>query len=84
LKIRPPPPFCCGAANQGKPTMSADKASANKQAPVSELRKRVSAEIQDNFDEDIELELEDDELADLLSETEHLQLHDSLSRRLYF
>ena len=54
--------------------MSANKPSADKQAPVSELRKRISAEIQDNFDEDIELELEDSELAELLSESEHLQL----------
>src|SRR5271154_5445439 len=64
--------------------MSANKPSADKQAPVSELRRRVNAEIQDNFDEDIELELEDDELANLLSESGHLQLHDSLPRRLYF
>ena len=64
--------------------MSANKPSADKQAPVSELRKRISAEIQDNFDEDIELELEDSELAELLSESEHLQLHNSLPRRLYF
>src|ERR1700690_2634292 len=64
--------------------MSANKPSADKQAPVSELRKRVNAEIQDNFDEDIELELEDDELANLLSESEDLQLHNSLPRRLYF
>ena len=64
--------------------MSANKPSADKQTPVSELRKRINAEIQDNFDEDIELELEDSELADLLSESEHLQLHDSLPRRLYF
>jgi polyphosphate kinase len=64
--------------------MSANKPSAGKQAPISELRKRVSAEIQDNFDEDIELELEDSELAELLSESEHLQLQDSLPRRLYF
>ena len=64
--------------------MSANKPSADKQAPVSELRKRINAEIQDNFDEDIELELEDSELAELLSESEHLQLHDSLPRRLYF
>ena len=63
---------------------SANKPSAGKQAPISELRKRVNAEIQDNFDEDIELELEDSELAELLSESEHLQLHDSLPRRLYF
>src|SRR6201986_1033708 len=67
------------SANQGKPTMS-----AYKQGPVSELQKRVNTEIQDNLDEDIELELEDDELANLLSETEHLQTHDSLPRRLYF
>ena len=64
--------------------MSANKPSAGKQAPISELRKRINAEIQDNFDEDIELELEDSELAELLSESEHLQLHDSLPRRLYF
>ena len=57
--------------------MSANKPSAGKQAPISELRKRINAEIQDNFDEDIELELEDSELAELLSESEHLQLHDS-------
>jgi polyphosphate kinase len=67
------------SANQGKPTMSADK-----QGPVSELQKRVNTEIQDNLDEDIELELEDDQLADLLSETEHLETHDSLPRHLYF
>ena len=58
--------------------------SSDKPAPASELQKRVNAEIQDNLDEDIELELEDDELADLLSEAQHLQLHDSLPRRLYF
>src|ERR1700729_2770517 len=71
-------------ANQRKLPMSANKPSAGKEAPISELRKRVNAEIQDNFDEDIELELEDSELAALLSESEHLQLHDSLPRRLYF
>ena len=64
--------------------MSADKLSTGKQGPVSELQKRVNTEIQDNLDEDIELELEDSELAELLSESEHLQLHDSLPRRLYF
>ena len=58
--------------------------SAEKAAPVSVLQKRVNSEIQDNLDEDIELELEDDELASLLSETEHLQTHDSLPRHLYF
>ncbi len=57
---------------------------AEKQSPASKFQKRVNAEIQDNLDEDIELELEDDQLADLLSETEHLQMHDTLPRRLYF
>ncbi len=51
---------------------------------MSDFQKRVNAEIQDNLDEDIELELEDDELADLLSETEHLQVQDSLPRHVYF
>ena len=63
--------------------MSADKSSA-KQGSVSKLQKRVNTEIQDSLDEDIELELEDEELADLLSGTEHLETHDSLPRRLYF
>ena len=58
--------------------------SADKKGPVSELQKRVNTEIQDNLDEDIELELEDDQLADMLSETEQLQTHDTLPRRLYF
>ena len=58
--------------------------SAEKASPISTFQKRVNAEIQDNLDEDIELELEDDELADLLSETEHLPLHDSLPRQVYF
>src|ERR1700751_916924 len=61
------------------PTMSADR-----KGRVSELQKRVNTEIQDNLDEDIELELEDDQLADLLSETEHLEPRDTLPRHLYF
>jgi polyphosphate kinase len=65
--------------------MSADRRkSTDKKRPVSEFQKRVNAEIQDNLDEDIELELEDDDLADVLAETEHLQTHDTLPRRLYF
>src|SRR5579864_5374325 len=63
--------------------MSADKSSA-KQGLVSGLQKRVNTEIQDSLDEDIELELEDEQLADLLSGTEHLETCDSLPRRLYF
>jgi polyphosphate kinase 2 (PPK2 family) len=58
--------------------------SADKKGPVSELQKRVNTEIRDNLDEDIELELEDDELADVLSETQHLETHDTLPRQLYF
>ena len=58
--------------------------SADRQRPVSELQKRVNTEIQDSLDEDIELELEDEELADLLSGSEPLQTNDSLPRRLYF
>jgi polyphosphate kinase 2 len=57
---------------------------AEKRRPASKFQQRVNAEIQDNLDEDIELELEDDQLADLLSETEHLEMHDTLPRRLYF
>jgi polyphosphate kinase 2 len=57
---------------------------AEKQRPASKFQQRINAEIQDNLDEDIELELEDDQLADLLMETEHLQMHDALPRRLYF
>jgi hypothetical protein len=53
---------------------------AEKQSSVSEFQKRVNAEIQDNLDEEIELVLEDDRLADLLSETERLQTHDPAQR----
>ena len=58
--------------------------SAEKANPVSTFQKRVNAEIQDNLDEDIELELEDSDLADLLAETEHLPMHDTLPRQVYF
>ena len=58
--------------------------SADKRRPVSKLQQRVYAEIQDNLDEDIELELEDGELADLLSGTEHLETPGALPRQLYF
>ncbi len=57
---------------------------ARKRSPVSEFQKRVKAEIEDNLDEDIELELEDDDLAGLLSETGHLETHGALPRQLYF
>ena len=40
---------------------------AEKQSPASKFQQRVNAEIQDNLDEDIELELEDDQLADVIA-----------------
>jgi polyphosphate kinase len=65
-------------------TREASDMTAKKQSRASMFQKRVNSEIQDNLDEDIELELEDDQLADLLTETEHLETHDTLPRRLYF
>ena len=44
--------------------MSKDKPSA--------LQHRINAEIQDNLDEDLELELEDSELADLFADGHEL------------
>ena len=58
--------------------------SAEKASPVSTFQKRVNAEIQDNLDEDIELELEDSDLAELMAESEHLPMHDTLPRQVYF
>ena len=40
----------------------------NRNDSVSAMQHRINAEIQDNLDEDLELELEDGELADLLAE----------------
>jgi polyphosphate kinase len=50
----------------------------------SALQFRINAEIQDNFDEDLELELEDSELADLLSEGHELPEKHAFPRKLYF
>ncbi len=58
--------------------------SAEKQDSVRAFQRRVNAEIQDNLDEDIELELEDDQLADLMSQTEQPQEYGTLPRLLYF
>ena len=58
--------------------------SANKNASVSVMQHRVNAEIQDNLDEDLELELEDSELADLLAEGHELPERHAFPRRLYF
>ena len=54
-----------------------------KNGSVSAMQHRVNAEIQDNFDEDLELELEDSELADLLDGHE-LPEKGAFPRRLYF
>jgi len=48
------------------------------------VEQRVNAEIQDNLDEDLELELEDDQLADLLAESEELPQEGAFPRKLYF
>ena len=46
--------------------------SATKDGSISAMQQRVNAEIQDNLDEDLELELEDSELADLLADGHEL------------
>jgi polyphosphate kinase 2 len=48
------------------------------------MQQRINAEIQDNMDEDLELELEDSELADLLAEGHELREDAAFPRRLYF
>ncbi len=58
--------------------------SETKDGSTSVMQQRVNAEIQDNFDEDLELELEDSELADLLAEGHELPEKGAFPRRLYF
>jgi polyphosphate kinase len=58
--------------------------SAGKDVSASEMQQRVNAEIQDNLDEDLELELEDTELADLLADGHELPEQGAFPRRLYF
>jgi polyphosphate kinase 2 len=58
--------------------------SAEKQSSVSAFQERVNAEMQDNLDEDLELELEDSELADLLAEGHELPDKHAFPRQLYF
>jgi len=60
------------------PTMS-----AKKDGSPSAMQQRVNAEIQDNLDEDLELELEDSDLADIL-EGHELPEKGAFPRRLYF
>ena len=47
------------------------------------MQQRINAEIQDNLDEDLELELEDSELADVLDGHELNEPH-AFPRKLYF
>ena len=48
------------------------------------MQQRVNAEIQDNLDEDLELELEDSDLADLLADGHALRENGAFPRHLYF
>jgi polyphosphate kinase 2 len=50
----------------------------------SAMQHRINAEIQDNLDEDLELELEDSELADLLADGRELPETGAFPRKLYF
>src|SRR5271166_353947 len=61
------------------PTMS-----AKKDGSPSAMQQRVNAEIQDNLDEDLELELEDSDLAEILAEGHELPEKGAFPRRLYF
>ncbi len=47
-------------------------------------KQRISAALQDNLDEDLELELEDDRLADLLGEDHEAPQEGAIPRRFYF
>src|SRR5271165_3510129 len=53
-----------------------------KDGSISPMQHRVNAEIQDNLDEDLELELEDSDLADILEG--HELEKGAFPRRLYF
>jgi hypothetical protein len=56
----------------------ADPSSADK----DRVRARIAEEMMDNFDEQLELEIDDDRLDELVAETSHRT--DTLDRRLYF
>ena len=57
---------------------------SKKQGSPSAMQQRVNAEIQDNLDEDLELELEDSDLADLLADGHSLRENGAFPRHLYF
>ncbi len=58
--------------------------SGGKNDGLSTMQKRINAEIQDNFDEDLELELEDSALADLLADGHEPAESHAFPRKLYF
>jgi polyphosphate kinase len=58
--------------------------SGTKDKGLTAIQARINAEIQDNLDEDLELELEDNELAELLEEGHALPEKHAFPRRLYF
>src|SRR5271165_7305276 len=60
------------------------KMSATKDGSPSVMQQRVNAEIQDNLDEDLELELEDSDLADLLADGHQRPDTGAFPRHLYF
>ena len=58
--------------------------SGGKNGTAGGMRERLRADFQDNFDEDLELELEDSDLADLLTPIPDTADKDEFPRRLYF
>ncbi len=58
--------------------------SAEKSGLAGVARQRIRAELQDNFDEDLELELEDGYLADDLGDIHEAAQEGTIPRRLYF
>ncbi len=48
------------------------------------LFRRVHAEMLDSFDEELEMEIDDDRLADLLGELSEHPAPDTLDRKIYF
>ena len=57
---------------------------SNEKTTASDLQRRVNADMIDSFDEELEMELDDNRLADMLQEKEGYQRPDSMDRQLYF
>ena len=71
--------FRSGALQIMRPQNGMFKTMSKKQGSPSAMQQRVNAEIQDNLDEDLELELEDSDLADLLADGHSLPRKRGLS-----